>query len=1679
MEEINSNPYWDTRFIQDWEVYSGPEQSRFFARLAIQHLPKWLITELKRESLTLADWGCAQGDGTDEWATYLDAQQITGIDFSSVAIEQATQRYPAINFITENWLSIDYAAQESYDIVFSSNVMEHFHRPYDVLRTLCKKAKKGVVLALPYREMSRHEEHFVTFLAENVPLALPNNFRLIWSQVVDCTKIDVTYWSGEQIILVYAKTKWIDNLRLTLHDCLLEHEDVISEKIRLNSILAERDRQIATLSLTHAGRERELQDNIHAVRNELLLSEQAWIENAGQQEARYAAERAGLQDRLDELQHLLLTTEREKTEQLQNHVERERELQENLIGVRNELLYSEQAWIGKTSQQEARYADERAGFQAKLDKLQHALLTTEREKTEQLQIHTEREHELQDNLLALRNELRNTEKAWIENAGQQEARYEAERTGLQARLDELQHSLLTTEREKTEQLQTHAERERELQDNLLAVRNELLHLEQAWIEKTGQQEAIYAAERTGLQARLDELQHSLLATEREKTEQLQAHADRERELQYNLLAVRNELLHSEKTWIDEIDQQEARYTFERAGMQARLDELHHSLLTTEREKTEQLQTHAERERELQENLLAVRNELLHSEKTWIDEIDQQEARYRFERARMQARLDELHHSLLTTEREKTEQLQTHAERERELQENLLALRNELLHLERAWIDKANQQEACYADERAGLQARLDELKHSLLVTERVKTEQLQTHIERERELQDNLLAMRNELSRSEQGWIDEFDQQEARYTSERVGLQARLDELQQSLQTTEREKTEQLQAYSEQTHITARAHTERERSINEQLLILDKAAQEWQLDAAAKQIEINAIINSRFWRLTAPLRKLMRWHSEVGSGLNQKTSTLKNTAVGVDTTFNCAQGLGNQQLKATAYNEKIPTMTMQFIPDEKKEIKNIEDLLELYGEPFVCEVYRILLGRDPDPEGLAYYLKRLRRGKSKIAILAQIKSSKEARSIKANLPGMNAAIRRYKWSQLPFIGWIKPSSKQMNNRLRAIENRLFELDYAYTNKYNAELESRIAEKELYIEDKEIYIAKLLQVINSNPIKEKSLTPLLSDEFVVITGVPFDDIGGGQRGAQLARCALNTGRKVIYIYIYPKFDFDLNRHVESEIDLFGLTHLSIDSITPSGLLDLISSHATILIEFPHPKILPYLHMAKIRGVKTVFELIDDWETSLGGDWFDLNIYKQIAASADVAVGTAKILVQRLVDLGRNDALYLPNAANEYIFDKYRTYIRPADFPVRGNRTALYFGSLYGEWFAWDYVIAAALQNPHLDIILIGDNPGKNDLPANVFFLGAKKIDELPSYLEYSDLAILPFVPGKISDAVSPIKVFEYLFAGKPVVSTRLPEILDYPGVFIADDTQHFAELCATVTANDELVKLNDRFISQNSWFHRLDKIIDRQASGMFKSTVSVIILIHNNRNIIGRCLETLISHSEHYLREIIVVDNASSDGGADFVENAFPSVRVLRNSVNGCSSGRNLGVSVAKGKYLAFFDSDQWFTCSIFFDEALSILERDASVGAISWGAGWFDHTRSDLGGMIADYCPNRAMNNSAIIDGYRSDIGYLATCGLFVPKSVFDATDGFDTFYDPTCFEDTDLSFQFKKLDLKVCFRDLTGIRHQPHQTTGANTQSASYTELFTRNAEYFKTKWASHPGFFVDYPGC
>lgn len=564
-------------------------------------------------------------------------------------------------------------------------------------------------------------------------------------------------------------------------------------------------------------------------------------------------------------------------------------------------------------------------------------------------------------------------------------------------------------------------------------------------------------------------------------------------------------------------------------------------------------------------------------------------------------------------------------------------------------------------------------------------------------------------------------------------------------------------------------------------------------------------------------------------------------------------------------------------------------------------------------------------------------------------------------------------------------------------------------------------------------------PVRRERLLVIAGELFLEGGWPSRAASLAMAAERAG------YFVRMWDCSNGSSHDDSRVLRLLT-------TAEGLLREVDGPTTrVLLASATQAALDAAAVAAERGGEIIVDLSSIDMASLGPE------HRQALVSAAVR-GVCRDEMGG--SLGGKEICCLEDAADNERFDSYKTYPLPAEYRKRRTNMLVVVEGVDGQGLA----TGLSQVFPENQILVAGGDVQSTDRIAAISLLQSN----IPSLLAAVRVVLVANGGRSLSPSQHEL-VRAALLLERPVIS-------DASGVLPASVNLHrlagssWAEVVAAAEAREDY-----RYVSRGSWLGRIEELM----RATFSPSVSVIVLIHNNRPIIERCVSTILHHCGEWLHEIVVVDNQSSDGGAELVEQLYadnPQVKLIRNSENGCSSGRNLGVRASSGKYIAFFDSDQWLTAPSCFAEAIYVLEHSNQVGAIGWNAGWFDATRSDLGGAISDYVPMRGMNAAALARGYRDDIGFLGTSGMFMRRELFDRIHGFDTFYDPTCFEDTDLCFQIKEAGYAVVLRDLAGIRHQPHQTTGASAGSDRYMKLFHRNSEYFRRKWSGHQDFFVDY---
>ena len=193
--------------------------------------------------------------------------------------------------------------------------------------------------------------------------------------------------------------------------------------------------------------------------------------------------------------------------------------------------------------------------------------------------------------------------------------------------------------------------------------------------------------------------------------------------------------------------------------------------------------------------------------------------------------------------------------------------------------------------------------------------------------------------------------------------------------------------------------------------------------------------------------------------------------------------------------------------------------------------------------------------------------------------------------------------------------------------------------------------------------------------------------------------------------------------------------------------------------------------------------------------------ELAKKTDMAFATADALAERLRTAQPETAM-IPNGAN---FERFVQASQPQPVPddLAGIPHPVFgFVGALQSCIEYDYLEAAAKARPDWHFVLIGKEKPGVDLSAlhamqNVHFLGLKPNEQLPQYLAHFDVCLNLFAKSDLSKDVSPLKFYEYLATGRPIVSTKQPDqILQYaPLIEIADSPAEFISACEAALHDD--------------------------------------------------------------------------------------------------------------------------------------------------------------------------------------------------------------------------------------------------------------------------------------------
>ncbi len=232
---------------------------------------------------------------------------------------------------------------------------------------------------------------------------------------------------------------------------------------------------------------------------------------------------------------------------------------------------------------------------------------------------------------------------------------------------------------------------------------------------------------------------------------------------------------------------------------------------------------------------------------------------------------------------------------------------------------------------------------------------------------------------------------------------------------------------------------------------------------------------------------------------------------------------------------------------------------------------------------------------------------------------------------------------------------------------------------------------------------------------------------------------------------------------------------------------------------------------------VYDCVDDW-SAFGTTFHDVNsLERNLLAVSDIVFTSSRRLYE-MKSRYNSHTYHVPNGVDfEHFSTAAKNPRRPAPLENISHPIMGFHGATY-TWIDLVLIERIARRRPDWSFVFVGPVGGNVRTPRlpNMHFLGKVPYNVLPEYVASFDVCLLPFKRVELTQSVDPIKMYEYLAAGKPIVSTSIPEVhkfSDYAA--IADDDMDFERAIASALTEDNAsqAKARQEIASKNSWANR--------------------------------------------------------------------------------------------------------------------------------------------------------------------------------------------------------------------------------------------------------------------------
>jgi GT2 family glycosyltransferase len=223
----------------------------------------------------------------------------------------------------------------------------------------------------------------------------------------------------------------------------------------------------------------------------------------------------------------------------------------------------------------------------------------------------------------------------------------------------------------------------------------------------------------------------------------------------------------------------------------------------------------------------------------------------------------------------------------------------------------------------------------------------------------------------------------------------------------------------------------------------------------------------------------------------------------------------------------------------------------------------------------------------------------------------------------------------------------------------------------------------------------------------------------------------------------------------------------------------------------------------------------------------NHQKMMDAADIISVSISK-LKNKIPDLYKNKSILIPNAVSEdFIKELTKSKKIPPEILIHKHKKIIgYYGAI-SKWFDFNLMQSIAESWKDNLVVLIGPI-SKNvegrvarlkKINSNIIFLSNKDQLHLIPYLKKFDICIIPFIKNVVTNSVSPVKLYEYFSAGKPVISTDIYECKNNPLVFTASSYDEFNQYIYEILYKNKVKnsKIFKDYAKKNTWMCRVTSL----------------------------------------------------------------------------------------------------------------------------------------------------------------------------------------------------------------------------------------------------------------------